>query len=146
MIHYDLICVHGHKFDGWFSTSAAYDEQRRGNEVLCPTCGTAEVDKQLMTPSIPRKGNSKTSSRQLVSGAGDPKMKMLVDKLRELRQHVERHADYVGDHFADEARRIHYKEAEERGIYGEATPDDARALIDEGIEVQPLPLLPEDFN
>ena len=146
MIHYDLICVHGHKFDGWFSTSAAYDEQRRSNEVLCPTCGTAEVDKQLMTPSIPRKGNSKTSGRQLVSGAGDPKMKMLVDKLRELRQHVERHADYVGDHFADEARRIHYKEAEERGIYGEATPDDARALIDEGIEVQPLPLLPEDFN
>lgn len=146
MIHYDLICVHGHKFDGWFSTSAAYDEQRRSNEVLCPTCGTAEVDKQLMTPSIPRKGNSKTSSRPLVSGAGDPKMKMLVDKLRELRQHVERHADYVGNHFADEARRIHYKEAEERGIYGEATPDDARALIDEGIEVQPLPLLPEDFN
>lgn len=146
MIHYDLVCVHGHKFDGWFSTSAAYDEQRHSNEVHCPTCGTAEVDKQLMTPGIPRKANSKTSSRQLVSGAGDPKMKMLVDKLRELRQHVERHADYVGDHFADEARRIHYKEAEERGIYGEATPDDAKALIDEGIEVQPLPLLPEDFN
>ena len=73
-------------------------------------------------------------------------MKMLVQKLRELRQHVERHADYVGDRFADEARRIHYKEAEERGIYGEATPDDARELIDEGIEVQPLPLLPEDRN
>jgi hypothetical protein len=146
MIHYDLVCVRGHKFDGWFSTSAAYDEQRRSNEVHCPTCGTADVDKQLMTPSIPRKANSKTSSRQLVSGGGDPKVKMIVDKLRELRQHVERHADYVGNHFADEARRIHYKEAEERGIYGEATPDDARALIEEGIEVQPLPPLPEDFN
>ena len=146
MIHYDLICANGHKFDGWFSASSAYDEQRLNNGVLCPSCGTAEVDKQLMAPAIPRKSNTKTSSRRLVSGAGDPQMKMLVDKLRELRQHVERHADYVGDRFVEEARRIHYKEAEERGIYGEATPDDARALIDEGIEVQPLPLLPEDFN
>lgn len=146
MIHYDLICKQGHKFDGWFSTSTAYDEQRGNNDIRCPSCGTAEIDKQLMTPSIPRKGNSKNSSRQLVSSVGDPQMKKLVDKLRELRQHVERHADYVGDRFADEARRIHYKEAEERGIYGEATPDDARALIDEGIEVQPLPLLPEDHN
>lgn len=146
MIHYDLICRHGHKFDGWFSTSAAYEEQRGNNDILCPSCGTAEIDKQLMTPGIPRKGNSRNSSRQLVSGVGDPQMKMLVQKLRELRQHVERHADYVGDRFADEARRIHYKEAEERGIYGEATPDDARELIDEGIEVQPLPLLPEDLN
>jgi hypothetical protein len=146
MIHYDLICKHGHKFDGWFSTIAAYDEQRKNNDILCPSCGTVEVDKQLMMPSIPRKGERKSSSRRMVSGAGDPQMKKLVDKLRELRQHVERHADYVGDRFADEARRIHYKEAEERGIYGEASPDDARALIDEGIEVQPLPLLPEDFN
>ena len=146
MIHYDLICKHGHKFDGWFSTSAAYDEQRKSNDILCPSCGTADVDKQLMMPSIPRKGDRKKSGRQMVSGAGDPQMKVLIDKLRELRQHVERHADYVGDRFADEARRIHYKEAEERGIYGEASPNDARALIDEGIEVQPLPLLPEDFN
>jgi hypothetical protein len=146
MIHYDLICKHGHKFDGWFSNSAAYDEQRGSNDILCPSCGTTEVDKQLMTPGIPRKGNRKNSSRQLVSGAGDPQVKKLVEQLRELRQHVERHADYVGSRFADEARRIHYKEAEERGIYGEASPDDARALIDEGIEVQPLPLLPEDFN
>ena len=146
MIHYDLVCKHGHKFDGWFSSSAAYDSQRQSKDVLCPNCGTTEVEKQLMTPGIPRKGNSKSGNRQLVSGAGDPQLKKLVEKLRELRQHVERHADYVGERFADEARRIHYKEAEERGIYGEATPDDARALIDEGIEVQPLPLLPEDFN
>lgn len=145
MIHYDLICKHGHKFDGWFTTSVAYDEQRRSKDILCPSCGTAEIDKQLMTPSIPRKGNSK-NSRQLLSGTGDAQTKKLVAKLRELRQHVERHADYVGDRFAHEARRIHYKETEERGIYGEASPEDARALIDEGIEVQPLPPLPEDFN
>jgi hypothetical protein len=146
MIHYDLVCKQGHLFDGWFSSSAAYDEQRRNKEILCPSCGTANVDKQLMTPNIPRKASSKMGGRQLFSGAGDPQVKALVEKLRELRQHVERHADYVGERFADEARRIHYKEAEERGIYGETTPDDARALIDEGIEVQPLPLLPEDFN
>jgi hypothetical protein len=147
MIHYDLICKHGHPFDGWFSNSAAYDEQRNTGGVVCPQCGTAEVDKQIMAPSIPRKSNRKSEARnQVFSGSADPRMKLLVEKMRELRQHIESHADYVGDRFAEEARRIHYKEADERGIYGEATAEDARSLIEEGIDVQPLPLLPEDRN
>ncbi|HEY7764183.1 MAG TPA: DUF1178 family protein [Aestuariivirgaceae bacterium] len=146
MIHYDLICSRGHKFDGWFSNSAAYDEQRKKNSILCPNCGTAQIDKQLMRPSIAKKANTKATRQQMFSGGADPRMGALVEKLRELRQQVEKHADYVGDRFVEEARRIHYKEAEERGIYGEASPDDAKALIDEGIEVQPLPVLPEDMN
>ena len=146
MIHYDLICKRGHAFDGWFSNSAAYDEQRQKNSILCPNCGTADIDKQLMRPSIAKKANTKAALQQMVSGGADPRMGLLMEKLRELRQHVEKHADYVGERFVEEARRIHYKEAEERGIYGEASPDDAKALIDEGIEVQPLPVLPEDLN
>jgi hypothetical protein len=146
MIHYDLICKKGHAFDGWFSNSAAYDEQRQKNGIQCPSCGTADIDKQLMRPSIGKKANTKTARQQMVSGGADPRMGLLMEKLRELRQHVEKHADYVGERFVEEARRIHYKEAEERGIYGEASPDDAKALIDEGIEVQPLPVLPEDLN
>jgi hypothetical protein len=145
MIRYDLICKHGHAFDGWFRDSAAYDEQRADGAVICPRCGTAEVDKQIMAPGIPKKSNRKSDPRnQVFSGGTDPRMKALVEKMRELRRHIEAHADYVGDRFAEEARRIHYKEAEERGIYGEATAEDARSLIDEGIEVQPLPILPED--
>jgi hypothetical protein len=146
MIHYDLICKKGHAFDGWFSNSAAYDEQRQANSILCPTCGTAEIDKQLMRPGIAKKANSRGGGQQMFSGGSDPRTRVLMEKLRELRQHVEKHADYVGDRFVEEARRIHYKESEERGIYGEASPDDAKALIEEGIEVQPLPVLPEDFN
>jgi hypothetical protein len=145
MIHYDLICKKGHLFDGWFGNSAAYEEQRQKGVITCPQCGTPEIDKQIMAPAVPKK-KSESSLRQRFSTGADPRMKALVDKLRELRQHVETHADYVGDRFAEEARRIHYKEAEERGIYGEATAKEARSLIEEGIDVHSLPPLPEDLN
>ena len=146
MIRYDLVCKDGHLFDGWFSNSAAYDEQRRDGIVSCPNCGTTEVDKQIMAPAVPRKAGGEKEPRQRFSASADPRVKAMVDKLRELRQHVESHADYVGDRFAEEARRIHYKEAEERGIYGEATTEEARSLTEEGIEVHSLPWLPEDRN
>jgi hypothetical protein len=146
MIRYDLTCSDGHLFDGWFGNSAAYDEQRRVKAIFCPHCGSTQIEKQLMAPGIPRKSNSRSDPRQTFSGGSDPRTKVLIEKLRELRQHVESHADYVGDRFVEEARRIHYKEADERGIYGEATAADALSLLEEGIEVQPLPVLPEDRN
>jgi hypothetical protein len=146
MIHYDLICKNGHGFDGWFSNSVAYDEQRKSGSIACPVCSTSEIDKQLMTPGIGRKSNQKSETRNPMVAASDPRMKKLIQKMREFKEYVENTADYVGDRFADEARRIHYKEAEERGIYGETTAEDARALVEEGIEVHPLPLLPEDQN
>jgi hypothetical protein len=145
MIRYDLICDKGHLFDGWFSDSAAYDKQAKLGLVSCTVCGSAKVEKQLMAPGIPPKSNRQTEAPQkLAAGPIDPRVRMMMQMMREMRMSVEQNAEYVGDRFAEEARKIHYKEAEERGIYGEATPADARALIEEGIDVYPLPRLPED--
>ena len=147
MIRYDLMCDKGHAFDGWFRDSLGFDEQTAGGLVSCSLCGSAKVEKQLMVPGIPARSNRKTAAPQkMVAGPVDPRVQMMMDMVRGMRREVEANADYVGDRFAEEARRIHYAETEKRGIYGEATPDEAEALIDEGIEVHPLPRLPEDGN
>ena len=147
MIHYDLICDRGHAFDGWFRNSAAYDEQAARGLVSCTVCGSAKVDKQLMAPGIPVKSNRKDSTpKPMVSGPVDPRLAIMMQMVREMRKHVEENAEYVGDRFAEEARKIHYEEADARGIYGEASPDEAKALLEEGIAVHPLPRLPEDGN
>lgn len=146
MIRYDLICDRGHEFDGWFSDSAAYDKLAAGALVTCSHCGSTKVDKQLMTPGVPAKANRKAEPSQQMVAAPDPKLKAMMAMMREMRKHVEANSEHVGDRFAEEARKIHYGETEKRGIYGQATADDAKALIDEGIEVHPLPRLPEDTN
>ncbi len=149
MIRYNLICDQGHAFDGWFRDSSAYDAQAASGLVACAVCGSAKVEKQLMTPGVPVKSNRKapaSGSQTMVAAGRDPRAQALIDMMREMRRTVEANAEYVGDRFADEARKIHYEEAEQRGIYGEATADDAKALIEEGIEVHPLPRLPEDSN
>jgi hypothetical protein len=147
MIHYDLICDKGHAFDGWFRNSAAYDEQAEKGLVSCTVCGSAKVEKQLMAPGIPMKSNRRdTTPKKMVSGPVDPRLAVMMQMVREMRKHVEENAEYVGERFAEEARKIHYEEAEHRGIYGEASPDEAKALIEEGIAVHPLPRLPEDGN
>jgi hypothetical protein len=147
MIRYDLICDKGHEFDGWFRDSATYDKQARRGFVACSVCGSSKVEKQLMAPGIPAKSNRKDEVPQkMVAGPVDPRVAMMMKMMREMRQHVEENADYVGDKFAEEARKIHFAETEARGIYGEATADEATALIEEGIEVFPLPRLPEDGN
>ncbi len=147
MIHYDLICDQGHAFDGWFRDSAAYDAQAERGLVSCTQCGSAKVSKQLMAPGIPVKSNRKSDTpTPVVSAPVDPRLAELMKVMREMRRHVEENAEYVGDKFAEEARKIHYEEADARGIYGQATPDEAKALIEEGIAVHPLPRLPEDGN
>ncbi|MFN0191914.1 MAG: DUF1178 family protein [Aestuariivirga sp.] len=147
MIRYDLICDKGHAFDGWFSDSLAYDKQVKRGLVACTTCGSPKIEKQLMAPGIPSKSNRKVEAPQkMAAGPIDPRARMMMQMMREMRKTVEENAEYVGDKFAEEARKIHYKETEERGIYGEATPADAQALVEEGIEVHPLPRLPEDGN
>ena len=147
MIHYDLICDNGHAFDGWFRNSAAYDEQAGRGLVTCTQCGSAKVEKQLMAPGIPVKSNRKAdTAAKVVSAPVDPRLAVMMQMVREMRKHVEDNAEYVGDKFADEARKMHYAEAEKRGIYGEASPDEARELIEEGIDVHLLPRLPEDGN
>jgi hypothetical protein len=147
MIRYDLICEKGHSFDGWFRDSAAYDHQAASGHVACATCGSTRIEKQIMAPGIPVKSNRKAEQPQkLMTAPADPKAQALLEMMREMRRHVESNAEYVGGRFAEEARKIHYEEAEERGIYGEATPEDAKALLEEGISVHPLPQLPEDGN
>ncbi len=142
MIRYALTCPEGHDFEAWFAGSAAFDAQRAKGVVLCPLCGSAEVDKALMAPSVAT-ARKKDSVRL---AANMPEQQETISMLRKLREHLTENADYVGPRFAEEARRIHYNEAEKRGIYGEASRDDARALAEEGVEFHPLPILPEERN
>ncbi len=145
MIRYDLICVMGHEFDAWFSNSSAYDQQQKLGFVECSLCGSNKIEKQVMAPNIGAKGNRKSQTSQAVmTPPVDPRMQMMMQMMRDVREHVKANAENVGDQFAEEARKIHYKETELRGIYGNATADDARALIDEGIDILPLPQMPED--
>jgi hypothetical protein len=147
MIRYDLICDKAHAFDGWFRDSEAYDAQSAAGELQCPVCGSTAIDKQLMTPGIPAKANRRGESRRPVFAAQkEGKVAELIEAVRKLRRQVEENADYVGDRFAEEARKIHYNEVEPRGIYGEASLEEAKSLLEEGVEVHPLPPLPEDAN
>lgn len=155
MIRYALRCERGHEFDSWFQSSAAYDSQHKRGLVACPVCESARVDKAIMAPRIARKGKSRSAPEPAAAPAEDkssaslvmaPQERELVAKLRELRDHVLKNADNVGNKFPDEARKMHYGDIEHRAIYGEATTEEARALIDEGVEVAPLPVLPGDRN
>jgi len=147
MIRYDLVCESGHLFDGWFRDSATYDQQADAGEIACPSCGATRIEKQIMAPAVPVKSNRKPDlPRRMLGGAADPKAVALMEAVKKLREHVEANADYVGDKFAEEARRIHYNETEARGIYGEASIEDAKSLLEEGIDVHPLPKLPDESN
>lgn len=147
MIRYDLQCEKGHEFDGWFSNSGAYDQQVKRHLVECVVCGSAKIAKQIMAPGIPAKANRKSEvATPMVAGSVDPRAQMMLQMMREFRAHVEKTTENVGTNFAEEARKIHYNETKQRGIIGHATPDEARELVEEGIEVHPLPVLPEDGN
>ena len=136
MIRYALQCGNDHAFDGWFASSEGFDAQVAAGDVLCPHCGSPNVRKALMAPSI-----GKSAGKAAAPVPADMAQKMSMMMLA-LKKHVEENCDYVGDKFAEEARRIHYGESEHRDIYGEATPDEARELIEEGVEVAPLPVVP----
>lgn len=148
MIVYRLICKNGHEFEGWFKDSAAFDTQAAERAVTCPSCQTWRVEKALMAPNL-GKGTRKAEEAaeppappkpaSLPGRQVDPRLQKLMT---EVREHVEKNYDYVGDRFPEEARRIHYGETEERRIYGEASGEEVKALIDEGVEVAPLPPLP----
>ncbi len=147
MIRYDLQCDKGHEFDAWFSNSDAYDKQVKRQLVECMVCGSVKIEKQIMAPGIPAKSNRMSDvAKPMVAGPVDPRAQAMMQMMREFRAHVEKHTENVGENFAEEARKIHYKEAEARGITGKATPVEAQELLEEGIEVHPLPMLPEDGN
>lgn len=150
MIHYALKCGEGHEFEAWFRDSADFDKRAERAAVACPACGSTTVEKQLMAPAVSSPKKKETAApaepETLRVAAPDPRRAELVEALRELRKSVTASADYVGKRFSEEARKIHYKETEPRGIYGEASPEEARGLAEEGIEFHPLPVLPEDRN
>ncbi|HXJ00335.1 MAG TPA: DUF1178 family protein [Micropepsaceae bacterium] len=147
MITYNLACAMGHEFEGWFANSAAYDAQEAQSALSCPVCGDAHVKKAIMAPAVRNsvtKAKGKTDVAPADAAAPDPQ------KLRQFmagyRKFVEENADYVGPKFPEEARKIHYGEAEERHIYGESTLGEARELIEEGIAIAPVPPDPGDLN
>ena len=138
MIRYDLKCADGHQFEAWFASSAAFDEQAERGLVSCSLCGNAKVEKALMAPGVPAKGNAKADpdAKPMISAPVDPR---IAEKIAALRKQVEANSDYVGADFAREARKIHLGEAEARSIYGEASGEEAKSLVEDGIPVAPLP-------
>jgi hypothetical protein len=140
VISYSLACSNGHGFDAWFRNAEAFEAQREQGAVTCPTCNSAQVDKALMAPALNR------SSGKMAMASGHPEHARILAAMRALKQKLVSEADYVGDKFAEEARKIHYEEADPRGIYGEATSEEAEALAEEGIAFMPLPNLPEEHN
>jgi len=158
MIRYRLKCERRHEFEAWFPSGAAYDRQAKRSLVSCPKCGSVKVGKAIMAPSIAKSGKRRrvekapeqaaapaqapaASETHRVAAHGD-----LAAAMRKLRTEIEAKSEYVGPRFPEEARKIHYEEVPARGIHGEATSEEARALIEEGIEFFPLPVLPEDQN
>ncbi|HEX6957198.1 MAG TPA: DUF1178 family protein [Ferrovibrio sp.] len=139
MIKYELKCRKEHVFEAWFYDSATYDKQAAGGKVVCPVCGSRKVTKAPMAPRIAKSKSDRASER----ASQEAQQKAVMMKaLRELREHIEKNADYVGDKFAEEARRIHYGETDERNIYGEASKDEARELAEEGIDIAVIPWVP----
>lgn len=139
VIQYSLQCSKGHRFDAWFKNAAAYDEQQARGIVTCAQCGDAEVAKAPMAPNVAR-----TDTRRVPLSAAHPDAARMREMLRLYRRKVMEEADYVGDRFAEEARKIHFEEVEARGIYGEATRDEVAGLLDDGIDFLPLPDIGED--
>lgn len=173
MIRYALACDEGHAFESWFANSAAYDRQVKRGLVSCPVCNSTKVKKAIMAPRVAgtkRRGDASmsapmpdgpASSQPSASKAPPeaPQTNVLAPvamvspqehefrrKLKELREHLIRNADYVGRRFPEEARKMHYGEIERHSVYGEATPDQAKELHEEGIEFHPLPVLPDEWN
>ncbi len=131
MIVYTLKCTREHIFESWFKDSCAFDEQAASNKLVCPVCLTSRVEKAPMAPAL----KSSVGER----GSAPEELRKVRQFMTGLRKYVEANADYVGPKFPEEARKIHYGETEERQIYGEATIEEVRELIEEGVDVAPLP-------
>ncbi len=160
MIHYQLRCSQQHEFDGWFPSSTGFEKQAKGGLVECPVCGDVKVGRALMAPAVatreaaapapevvreapaPRPAPVQAPAAVPGTTVSGPMPAHIRAMLQHMRAEVEKHCDYVGPTFADEARKIHRGESDKRGIYGETTPAEAEALADEGIEVARMPWVP----
>ena len=173
MIRYTLACDEGHAFESWFANSATFDRQVKRGLISCPVCNSTKVEKAIMAPRVAgtKRRDDASVSAAMPEGPGSsqpsaskappetsqtnvsapvamiaPQEREFRKKLKELREHLIRNADYVGQRFPEEARKMHYGEIEHRSVYGEATPDQAKELHEEGIEFHPLPVLPDEWN
>ncbi len=143
MIRFDLRCRRDHQFEAWFRDNAAYEAQAAAGDLSCPVCGSAKVEKAIMAPRVAKGAGDQKSQLggvPVAKGGSPEEAKVLRAALEKLRDHVESTCDDVGEAFPEEARKIHYGEAEARGIYGQASEPDAEALAEEGIEFSRLPL------
>jgi hypothetical protein len=155
MIRYRLQCTARHEFEGWFRNAADFDKQAKRKLVACPECGSVDVAKALMAPNVvtaksrgarkvpPVPPAPQSDAPQRVANAGP---RELLKMMRKLREEVIAKSEYVGPRFAEEARKMHNEEVEHRGIYGEASPAEVKDLVEDGIDIYPLPVLPEDHN
>ena len=141
MISFSIVCENDHDFEAWFRNGDDFDAQRRRKLIACPACGSSKVEKALMAPAV----STGRRKEKMALAIGTEQRKAMA-KLKELTEKLKQGADYVGDKFADEARKIHFGETEARGIYGEATVDEARSLHEDGVEFLPLPNIPDEQN
>ena len=160
MIKYTLICDRKHEFESWFADSAAFDKQAKRKLVACPVCDSVKVEKAIMAPRVAaKKGRvpiempAPAADAPATAAPASAPVAMISPieqefraKLKELREHLVKNADNVGEKFPEEARKMHYGETEHRSIYGVASPDEAKDLLEEGIECHPLPVLPDERN
>jgi hypothetical protein len=155
MIVYDLACPDGHRFEGWFGSSADYDDQRARGLLVCPHCGSGEVTKAPMAPAVPAKGNQRQdvlppeAPRPMANTPMPPEMQKALAALAKAQAEALRNSTWVGDKFAEETRKMHYGERDEAPIHGQASLAEAKALIEEGVPVAPLPFPvapPEKLN
>ena len=140
MIRYRLQCANAHEFEAWFASSASYDAQSAAGQICCPACNSSEVGKSIMAPNVAPRTRGEVAVPEEEAPA---RYRNLV---RAVRQVLEAGSEDVGERFPEEARKIHYKEVEQRAIRGTASSDEARALVEEGVEIMALPRLPEKAN
>ena len=141
MIRYDLVCENEHFFESWIKDSKSYQKQLEANEIACPKCNNSNISKSLMAPGIPKKTNTKNGNVIANSSSSS-----ISNAIRKIRDEIKKNSEYVGDQFPEEARKIHYNEAEMRSIYGKASKTEITELVDEGIDIIQIPEIPDDKN
>jgi hypothetical protein len=141
LIRFSLICEHEHEFEAWFRSDDDFETQRKRGFVDCPSCGSRKIDKALMEPAV-----STGRKKEKVALAMGEEQRRVMAQMKAMADTMRANADYVGDKFAEEARKIHFGEADARGIYGEATFEEAKGLVEDGVEFMPVPVFPDEQN
>ena len=142
MIRFSLSCENAHAFDGWFRSSDDFDTQARRGLIACPACNSTKVSKAIMAPKVKTGRQQEAAARKQLAAMRNE----VLGQMRKIRDHVESNCENVGSAFPEEARKMHYGEREAAGIYGEASGEEVKELLDEGVAIAPVPVLPEDVN